>query len=68
MRFLLYVDESGDHTYDKLDDISHRDLGLTGIVIETEFYRDEFHSQLEDLKQKHFPHSPDYKGGIISLM
>ena len=39
MRFRLYVDESGDQTYDQLD---------------------EFHPQLEDLKQNHFPHSHDY--------
>jgi hypothetical protein len=59
MRFRLYVDESGDHTYKNLDDINRRYLGLTGIAIESEYYRLEFQPTLETLKQSHFPHSPD---------
>lgn len=59
MRFRLYIDESGDHTYKNLDDISRRYLGLTGIAIESDYYRLKFQPQLEALKQSHFPHSPD---------
>lgn len=59
MRFRLYVDESGDHTYRNLDDTSRRYLGLTGIAIEGDYYRREFQPQLEALKQSHFPHNPD---------
>lgn len=55
----LYVDESGDHTYRNLDDWTRRYLGLTGIAIESEYYRSEFQPKLEALKQAHFPHSPD---------
>jgi len=58
-RYRLYVDESGDHTYKNLDNISRRYLGLTGIAIETDYYRLEFQPKLEALKQSHFPHSPD---------
>lgn len=58
-RWRLYVDESGDHTYRHLEDASRRYLGLTGIAIEAEYYRTEFHPAFEALKQKHFPHSPD---------
>lgn len=58
-RFRLYVDESGDHTYKLLDDPSRRYLGLTGVAIETEYYRSQFQPAFETLKQKHFPHSPD---------
>ena len=58
-RYRLYVDESGDHTYYKLEDPAKRYLGLTGIFIEGEYYRTTFQPQLELLKQKHFPHSPD---------
>jgi hypothetical protein len=58
-KFHLYVDESGDHTYRYLDDLSHRYLGLTGIAIDSEYYRLEFQPQLEALKQSHFPHNPD---------
>lgn len=58
-RFRLYVDESGDHTYHRLDNPASRYLGLTGIAIESESYRTRFHPDLESLKQRHFPHSPD---------
>src|SRR3990172_4792591 len=58
-RYRLYVDESGDHTYKNLDDINRRYLGLTGIAIESDYYRLEFQPKLEALKQSHFPHNPD---------
>ncbi len=52
-------DLTGDHTYKNLDDINRRYLGLTGIAIESDYYRLEFQPKLEALKQSHFPHSPD---------
>jgi len=58
-RYRLYIDESGDHTYYKLEDPAKRYLGLIGIFIETEYYRTTFQPELEGLKQKHFPHNPD---------
>jgi len=58
-RYRLYIDESGDHTYKNLDDISRRYLGLTGIAIESDYYRLDFQPRLEALKQSHFPHNPD---------
>jgi len=30
-RYRLYIDESGDHTYNLLDDPSHRYLALLGV-------------------------------------
>ena len=59
MKYRLYIDESGDHASHDLDDISKRYLGLTGIIVEGENYRENFHPTLEALKQLHFPHSPD---------
>lgn len=58
-RYRLYVDESGDHTYHATSDPGKRYLGLLGVAIESEYYRSNFHPQLEALKQRHFPHSPD---------
>ena len=58
-RYRLYVDESGDHTYYELKEPAKRYLGLTGIFIEGEYYRTTFQPEIERLKQKHFPHSPD---------
>jgi len=58
-RYRLYVDESGDHAYYRLADPAKRYLGLTGIFLESEYYRTTFQPQMERLKQRHFPHSPD---------
>ncbi len=58
-RYRLYIDESGDHTYYELEEPAKRYLGLTGIFIESEYYRSTFQPEMEKLKQKHFPHSPD---------
>jgi len=57
--YRLYIDESGDHTYYETEDPAKRYLGLTGILVESEFYRTIFQPELELLKQRHFPHSPD---------
>jgi hypothetical protein len=59
MRYRLYIDESGDHRYFNLEDSAKRYLGLTGTLIETEYYRATFQPDMERLKQKHFPHNPD---------
>jgi hypothetical protein len=58
-RYRLYIDESGDHTYHKITESSKRYLGLTGCLIEAVYYRTDLQPNLEKLKQKHFPHSPD---------
>lgn len=58
-RYRLYVDESGDHTFKNLDDPAKRYLGLTGVMLDTEYYRTDFQPDLKALKQKHFPHNPD---------
>ena len=58
-RYRLYIDESGDHTYYKLEVPDKRYLGLTGIFIETEYYRTTFQPEMERFKQVHFPHNPD---------
>lgn len=58
-RYRLYIDESGDHTYYELEDPAKRYLGLIGIFVESEYYRTTFQPDMEALKQKQFPHSPD---------
>ena len=57
--YRMYIDESGDHTYYETEDPAKKYLGLTGVLIEYEYYRTTFQPELELLKQKHFPHSPD---------
>jgi hypothetical protein len=58
--YRLYLDESGDHSYYSIEEEAKRYLGLTGCIIEAEYYRTTFHPNLESLKRKHFPHDPDY--------
>ncbi len=53
--YRMYVDESGDHTYTGKE----RYLCLTGIVFESQYYKDTFHPTFQNFKQKHFPHNPD---------
>ncbi len=53
--YRMYVDESGDHSYSE----DKRYLGLTGVIFESQNYKDIFHPALESFKQKHFPHNPD---------
>jgi hypothetical protein len=58
--YRLYIDESGDHTYYLTSTEPGKIyLGLTGLIIDQEYYRTRFHPELESLKQKHFPHNPD---------
>jgi hypothetical protein len=61
-RYRLYLDESGDHVFHdekRLAEPTHRYLALVGCwFAQGEAYL-SFHRALEDLKQRHFPHSPD---------
>ncbi len=53
------MDESGDHTYGSPTSSVDRYLGLTGILMQDDYYRSNVHAQFEQLKQLHFPHNPD---------
>ncbi|MDD4888641.1 MAG: DUF3800 domain-containing protein [Phycisphaerae bacterium] len=57
-RFRLYVDESGDHVLNKLDDPAHRYLCLLGCWFKTDSYL-RFHEALTGFKHRHIPHNPD---------
>ncbi len=61
-RYRLYVDESGDHVFHdegRLAEPGHRYLTLVGCWFAQGSTYVGFQRALEDLKQKHFPHSPD---------
>lgn len=57
--YRIYIDESGDHTFEHCEEDSKRFLGLVGCVINLDYYREKFQPDLEALKQKHFPYNPD---------
>ena len=55
----LYIDESGDHTYKKVDDLDKRYLGLTGVLIDKTRYDNNIQLDLEQLKRSIFRYDPD---------
>ncbi len=57
--FRLYIDESGDHTYKHLEDLSRRYLGLTGVLISKAHYDPVVPRELERLKRQFFSYDPD---------
>lgn len=57
-RFRLYLDESGDHVFNKLDQPQHRFLCLLGCWFKNPDYV-RFQDELEQLKRTHLPHHPD---------
>src|ERR1700744_2787051 len=57
-RFRLYVDESGDHSLNLVDDPAHRYLALLGVWFDQEKYV-EFADNLNQLKRRFFGPRPD---------
>lgn len=55
----LYIDESGDHAYKKLDNPDKRYLGLTGVLIDKKRYDSTIQIDLEQLKRSIFRYDPD---------
>lgn len=58
-RFRLYIDESGDHTYNKLDELPHRYLALLGVWFRQGDEYNAFASDLERFKENLFGKRPD---------
>lgn len=57
--YRLFIDESGDHTYDSSASLDMRYLGLTGVLIRKNHYDDQVQRQLEDMKRNFFHYDPD---------
>lgn len=57
-RHRLYIDESGDHVFNRLEDPAHRFLCLLGCWFRNADYV-PFHEGLETLKRQTLPHHPD---------
>ena len=56
--YRVYIDESGDHTYRNLGDLSARYLGLTGIVCGRSYYESSLAPALEQLIKGLIPVRP----------
>ena len=57
-KYHLYIDESGDHSYKKLNHVPQRYLCLLGCFFKGDEYV-TFHNRLAAFKQRHIPHNPD---------
>jgi Protein of unknown function (DUF3800) len=57
--YRLYIDESGDHTFNRLEDDNHRYLGLLGIWFNVNSPYKGFAKSLNDLKAELFGWHPD---------
>lgn len=57
-RHRLYFDESGVHSFQKLETIHHRYLALCGVIFEDEEYR-RFQERWETMKRRFFRGDPD---------
>ena len=58
-RYRLYVDESGDHTFQRLDNVARRYLGLLGVWFDQEGDYIAFADDLEAFKRGIFGARPD---------
>ncbi len=58
-RYRLYIDESGDHTYEQVDTVAHRYLALLGVWFELGADYNAFASDLERFKLSLFGQRPD---------
>ena len=58
-RYRLYVDESGDHTYNLLDNPGHRYLALMGVWFRQLDHYVAFAENLEQFKREIFGPRPD---------
>jgi hypothetical protein len=57
-RYRLYIDESGDHTYKKIEDVGHRFLALLGVWFRQGDYL-AFADDLEQFQDDLFGRRPD---------
>ena len=58
-RYRLYIDESGDHTYNQIDDHGHRYLALLGVWFRQADDYVAFATDLERFKESFFGKRPD---------
>lgn len=57
--YRLYIDESGDHTYNRIDAVAHRYLALLGVWFQLGDEYNAFATDLERFKRSLFGQRPD---------
>lgn len=53
-RYRFYIDESGDHTFNCLDDTGRRYLGLCGCIFELSYVNSVLIPEMDTIKRRHF--------------
>jgi len=59
MKYRIYIDEVGNPDLGSSDNLNHRFLSLTGVVVELEYVRTTLYPQIEELKKTFFQAHPD---------
>lgn len=59
MKYRLYIDEVGNSDLGASNDLNHRYLSLTGIILELDYVQATVFPSIEDLKQRYFGSHPD---------
>jgi hypothetical protein len=57
--YRIYIDETGNHDMNHVEDQNQRFLGLTGVIIESEYNKNIFQPEISDIKRKFFKVDPD---------
>ena len=58
-KYRLYIDESGNSDMKKSDDLNHRFLSLTGVIVNLKYVDERMHPEMEDMKRRYFGSHPD---------
>lgn len=53
-KYRLYIDESGNSDLKHSDDLNHRFLSLTGIIVSLQHIQETIHPEMEALKESIF--------------
>jgi len=59
VKYRLYIDETGNHDMENVEDPNQRFLGLVGVAVSLQEARERLGPELEQLKQRHFAYDPD---------
>lgn len=59
MKYRMYVDECGNPDLRSSDNLIHRYLSLTGVIIDLDYISNTLYGQIESLKSKYFGSHPD---------
>lgn len=59
MKYRIYIDEVGNPDLESSDNLNHRFLSLTGVILELSYVRDTVHPQMEEIKSRYFYSHPD---------